>query len=238
MLNSNGPVFREEGRRRICARYMPKLENQTMLVTALRAFTGKLPPGYADEREFFLTSLENMAEYLAGLQSETLKEACDSFLRKLDAGRVTLTTVGEFKARVDTLVSVADFRAVSAGMAGSREFIRQRLAALRFVSIFAEGKKAAGRDPEAERRIKETYARLNFDKLARRVEEEPNDFAANAALAQARGEVADYCCLYRIPLTNADTLTPFSLTCVDAALAASHRLYKSIRQATGQERAG
>ena len=55
-----------------------------------------------------------------------------------------------------------------------------------------------------------------------------------SALAKARTEVADYCCLYRIPLTNADTLTPFSLACVDAALAAGYRLFINIRQATGR----
>lgn len=205
-----------------------------MLVTALKAFTGRLPPGYASEKEFFLTSLQNLEEYLDSLQKETLSELCDSFLRKLDGGRVTLPVIDEFKGRVDTLISAADFRAVSAGMAGSKEFIRQRLVALKPVSFISEEKKTSGRDPEADRHIRETYSRLNFDRLAKEVQAASHDFSANAALAKAREEVAEYCCLYRIPLTNADTLTPFSMACVDAALAAGYRLFVNIRHATGR----
>lgn len=213
---------------------MAKIESQAMLVTALKAFTGALPPGYCDEKEFFLTSLQNMTEYLADLQKETLKDLCGSFMRKLDAGKVTMETISAFKADADRLISAADFRSVSAGMAGSNDFVKKRLSALASLSMIGEEKKPSGRDQDAERRITETYSRLGFSDLAKQVEASPNDFTANSALAKAREEVAAYCCLYRVPMGAADTLTPFSLSCVDAALAASYRLYKAIRQATGR----
>lgn len=213
---------------------MTKLENQAMLVTALKAFTGKLPPGYADEIEFFLTSLKNMEEYLVNLQSETLKEACDSFIRKLDAGKVTLQTIDDFKAVVDKLISTADFRLIIGSMAGSKETIKQRMQALKPISIIGEGRKVSGADPETERHINGAYNRLNFEALAGRVKAAPDDFPANYALAKARAEVAEYCCLYRVQLTPADTLTPFSMSCVDAALAASYRLFNKVRRASGR----
>ncbi|HNW44119.1 MAG TPA: hypothetical protein PKI19_06420 [Elusimicrobiales bacterium] len=213
---------------------MSKTENQTRLVTALKAFTGKLPPGYADEKEFFLTSLQNMAEYLAVLQSETLREVCAGFTRKLETGRLTPAAVDEFKAAIDRLVSAAEFKTVSAAMAGSKDFIKRKLSELKPLSIIGEEEKTAGRDPEAERQIRETYSRLNFKKLAGQVEAAGGDYSANTALAGARREVAEYCCLYRVQMDPAETLTPFSLACVDAALAASRRLYKNVRQASGR----
>jgi hypothetical protein len=215
---------------------MPKLEHQVRLVSALRAFTGKRPPFYASEKEFFLISLRDMGEYLGDLQRETLKETCAGFLRKLDAGKVTPETIDGFKAALDRLISDADFKAVCGGMAGSREFVRARLTGLKPLSLLGEVKKtgAAG-DPDAERRVAGAYARLNFAGLVKKVEAVPNDFAANAALAKAREEVADYCGVYRVQLHEGDTLTPFSMSCVDAALAASYRLFKNVCRASGRE---
>ena len=213
---------------------MPKLQNQIMLVNALRTFTGELPPFYSNEKEFFLTSFNNMAEYLADLQQETLKELCDSFVRKLEAGKVTLATIDEFKAGLDRLVSNADFKTVCASMAGSKDFIKKRLSELRPVSMVNEEKKFAGRDPEAERRIKEAYSRLSFAAMLKQVQAAPDDLTVNTVLTKAREEVSGYCCLYRVPLDAGDTLTPFSLSCVDAALAASYRLFIDLRQAANR----
>lgn len=205
-----------------------------MLVAALRTFTGEPPGGYTSEKDFFLTSFHNMAEYLADLQRETLAELCAAFIQKLKAGKTAPGAVEEFRSGLDRLISETDFKRVNAAMAGSNAFIEQRLAALEPFSIIKEEKKTAGRDPEAERHIKGAYSRLHFDALVKRVEAHPHDQAADAALASARREVAEYCCLYRIPLEETATLTPFSLSCVDAALAASYRLYKNLASASGR----
>lgn len=208
---------------------MAKLENQARLVTALKAFMGERPSFYANETEFFLVSLRGLEEYLAELQKETLEEACANFLLKLDGGKVTPAVLGEFKAVIDRLVTPADFNTVSAGMAGSRELVRGRLSALKPVSLIAEAKKAGVRDPEALRNINGAYSRLGFDALAKKVAAAPCEASANAALSQAREEVADYCSLYRIQINASETLTPFSLSWVNAALAACFILYRAIR---------
>ena len=213
---------------------MTKIENQARLVIALKAFTGKLPASYVNETEFFLVSLQDMAEYLADLQKEALKASCDKFIRKLDAGTVTSKTIDELKAVLGRLISGADLNIISASMVGSKDLIKQRLSALNPVSLVSEWKKTPRGDPEAERQINGTYARLHFAALAARVKAAPNEAAANAALARAREEVAEYCCLYCIP-TNADaTFKPVSLACVDAALAACYDLFKNIRKALGR----
>lgn len=213
---------------------MAKMQNQLRLVTALRTFTGEPPKGYYSEKEFFLTSLLNMAEYLADLQKETLTELCAAFVQKLKAGKATPGAAEDFRSGLDKLISAADFKRVSSAMIGSNAFVEQRLSGLEPFSIMNEEKKAAGRDPEAERHITGAYSRLHFDALVKHVEAAPDDQSTDAALASARREVADYCCLYRIPVEETATLTPFSLSCVDAALAASYRLYKDINRASGR----
>lgn len=205
-----------------------------MLVAGLRNFTGKMPHAYAGEQEFFLTSLNNMAKHLYDLQKGTLREMCDGFIHKLDAGKVTLETIKAFKAGLDSLISAENFRIVCAGMAGSKELIKRRLEALKPVSRIDEGNKAAGGDPDAVRHITETYGRLHFDALARQMKAAPDEPSVNIVLAKAREEVAEYCCLYRVPLNEQETMSPYSLSCVDAALAASFRLFNNIYQPSGQ----
>lgn len=199
-----------------------------MLIAGLRNFTGKLPPAYAGEQEFFLTSLNNMAKHMYDLQKGTLEGACAGFILSVDSGKFTMRTINEFKSRIDTLVSAADFRMVSGCMIGGKDLIKKRLSALKPVSMIDEGNKTEGADPEALRHIDETYARLNFAALEKKMKDLPGEDSVNAALAAAREEVGRYCRLYRVPLNEEETMAPFSLACVDAALAASFRLFNKI----------
>lgn len=199
-----------------------------MLIAGLRNFTGKMPPAYAGEQEFFLTSLNNMAEHIYDLQKGTLEGVCGSFILEINSGKFTMETIDKFKARIDTLISASDFRTVSGCMIGGKDIIKKRLSALKPVSMVDEGNKGKGGDPDAVRHIAETYARLNFEALEKRMKDHPDEESVNAALAGAREEVANYCRLYRVPLNEEETMAPFSLACVDAALAASFRLFNKI----------
>lgn len=210
-------------------------EDQIMLSESLRAFTGALPPGYASEKEFFITSLMNMEEHLAGLQRETLAGTCAAFLRRLEAGRAGHKEIEDFKASVDHLISNEDFRLVSAAMAGSAGFIKQRLAGLKPVSLLAALKRGrAGMPADALRRVDSAYARLDFPAMVRQVEARRSDLAADRALAGGRAAVGEYCAVYRIQLSGEATLTPFSMALVDSALAAALQLYKDVCRASGR----
>lgn len=202
-----------------------------MLIVRLREFTGRVPAVYANQTEFIITSLQSMSEHLIDLKRETLKEACEGFNRKLDRGTVTDAMIAEFKDRLDKLISGRDFRMVCASMVGSKELVRKRLSTLGPVSLFEEERKTSGRDTEADRRVREAYARLNFAPLVRQVNAAPDERTVDAALVKARAEVAEYCCLYHIPLNEDDTFTPFSLLCVDAVIAACYRILSNIRKA-------
>lgn len=75
---------------------MAKVETQSRLIVAVKAFTGAMPSSYANEAEFFLVSLQDVEEYLADLQNETLRVAREGFIRKLDAGKHTPKDIEAF----------------------------------------------------------------------------------------------------------------------------------------------
>ncbi len=212
---------------------MAKLEHQVLLITRLKEFTGRVPAAYANQKEFFINCLHSMSEHLVDLKRETLREACEDFSRKLDSGTVTDNTSAEFRGTLEKLVPAGDFTIACASMIAGKELLRKRLAALTPLSLVEEEKKAAGRDAEADRQIRETYARLNFAPLVAELAAGPDARAVDGVLEQARAEVAEYCCLYRIPLDEAGTLTPYSLACIDAVLAACHRILANLRKTPG-----
>lgn len=213
---------------------MAKVETQSRLIVALKSFAGKMPPSYTNETEFFLVSLQDMEEYLADLQKETLRVSRESFIRKLDAGKADAKAIEDFEAALAKVVSPSDLRTVRSGLAGSKELIKERLSRLQPISLVNEWKKGAGRDPEAEKLINAAYARMQFPVLLKLVQADPTDLSANAALLKARAKVSEYCTTYCIPSNAAATFKPISLSCVDAALSACHGLYKDIRKALGR----
>ena len=212
---------------------MAKIEHQCLLINGLKTFTGSVPTAYANQKEFVFTSLQSMSENLIDLKKETLTEACERFGKKLDEGKVTDITIVEFKALLEKLVPDRDFKRVCASMIGSKELIKSRLSALEPISLIDEERKNEGRDAEVDRHIKDAYARLNFDILVKELVASPFEKTIDVVLTKARAEVADYCCLYHIPLNEDDTLTPFSLLRVDAVIAATYRLLSNARKAMG-----
>lgn len=206
---------------------MPAYENRNVLAAALSAFTGPLPPGYAGEREFYLTALLGMGGCLCDLQRDALKDVCDRFLALVAAGKAAPRAVEAFRSELDLLVSASDFQLASSGLAGSWEFLRQRLWRLRPVSLFAQAREGElGFD--AARKIKAAGDRMNFPRLAAQAAAGTGPRAADSALACARRAVGEYCAAYRVSVSPEATLTPFSLHCVDAALAASYQFYRDL----------
>jgi len=212
---------------------MSRMEHQVRFIATLREFTGKVPAVYASQKEFFINSLRSMSEHLFELKRETLMETCGNFAAKLDKGAVAGQAVVEFREQLEKLVSDGDFALISGSLIGGKELVKKRLSALAPLSLIDEEKKGEGRSPEAERHIKGAYERLNFPFLIREFGASPGDRALDAALVKAREEVAEYCCLYQIPLDKNDTFSPFSLLRVDAVLAACCRILSDIGKSHG-----
>jgi hypothetical protein len=212
---------------------MAKMDHQFKLISELKQFTGSVSPVYTNQREFFFISLQNISENLIDLKKETLKEACESFGKRLDEGKVTDITIVEFKGLLDKLVSSADLTRICNSIAGSKELIKSRLSTLEPISLIEEERKTKGRDADADRHIGQAYKNLKFDSLIKELKASPYERTTETILEKARAEVKEYCCLYGVPLKEDETLTPLSLEHVDAVIAASYRLISDIRKAMG-----
>lgn len=205
-------------------------ETQIKLVASLKELAGAVNSSYASQKEFLIVTLNDMAGYLAELKSEQLASAVGRFLARLARGPVAQADITELKVALDKLVASRDFDFVCAGLAGSNDLLRDRLARLQPLTMAAEERRgAAGRDPAAERLVAEAYRHLQFEALEREAARFKDEAAENRVLARLRERVAEYCAVYRLPLSPADTLTPFSLSRIDAVTAACYRLLSRLR---------
>jgi len=209
--------------------YNTKFMLQFGLIARLRELAGTVFEGYLNQKEFFIATLQNLSENLMDLKRETLREECGRFLARVDEGGVTEEAIVEFKSHLDKLVSARDFAGISAGIAGSKELIKARISALQPLSIAEEVRKKGDRDKTAERLVAEAYTRLKFQALETQLAAGVSDPALDKLFTQARANVADYCCMYHVPLREDDTLTTFSLSRIDAVVGACFQLIASVR---------
>lgn len=202
-----------------------------MLAARLRDLAGKELFGCANQADYLITALRDIADNVLEIKKAALAGACARFSEKL-AGRLAEEEITAFKDILDKLVSAEAFLYIEAGLAGSPRLLRERLAGLKPLSLALEESRGALKDPAGERLVAEAYRRLGFDKLEAGYLQTVNGLARERALAAARGNVADYCCVYRVPVSKEDTLTPFSLSRVDAVAAACYRLLRRLRGIT------
>jgi hypothetical protein len=207
-----------------------KYEHQVQLISSLRELAGDVSAGYASQMEFFIITLQNMAEHLMDLKREMLKESCAAFTAELDKPSLTDEAVVEFRSSLDKLVSGKDFSFIDAGITGSRQLIKSRISMLRPMSVVDEERKGKDRDRAADQLVSTAYKRLQFEALERDLVKNLDDASVDKALARARERVADYCCLYQVPMREDDTLTPFSLSRIDSVVGSCFRLMIRIRE--------
>jgi hypothetical protein len=207
-----------------------KLEIQRRLIMALRDFAGSVCSGFVNQKEFFIFSLESISEKLTELKQESLNDLAAGYAARRAAGPLSDAEVVDFKDKLDKLVSARDFDHICAALAGSKELMAERLAAVRPQSMAAEEKRGLSgvRDANAYRLITEAYKHLCFWELEEDARNS-DDATVDRILCRARAAVADYCSLYKVPLDPADTITAFSMLRVDAVTAACFRLLAKIR---------
>jgi hypothetical protein len=208
-----------------------KHQIQRRLIVALKDFAGSVCSGFANQKEFFIFSLENISANLMELKTESLKDLAAEFAAKRERGPVSDEELAEFKDSLDKLVSARDFDFICAALPGSLALLKERLVSARPLSMAAEEKKglSGARDASAYRLITDTYKHLRFWELEEQAAKRCDDIAVEHILTRARADVAEYCSLYKVPLNPADTLTNFSMARIDAVAAACFRLLANIR---------
>lgn len=207
-----------------------KYESQVRLISGLKELAGSVNGVYSSQKEFFIVTLNEMTADLAGLKKANLEETAGAFMCKLSRGPVSQADIMTLKEALDKLVSAKDFDFICAGLAGSAGLIRERLSRLQPLCIAAEERRGAlPRDPAADRLVSEAYKHMFFEALEKEAARFRDDISENRVLAKARERVADYCVLYRLPMSPADTLPPFSLSRIDAVVGACYRLLARMR---------
>lgn len=205
---------------------------QVRLIASLKEFAGPVPAGFAGQKEFFIVTLQRLAANLVDFKYETLRNLSAGLLEKLRRGPLSDKDLDSFKDGLDKLVSGRDFQLAVTGLAGSREFVAERLSRLEPLSIAAEEKKRPGepRDFTADRLVGEAYTRLRFEALE---EECKKGRPLEKVLETARARVTEYCVLYKLPISAENTMPPFSLSRIDAVTGACFRLLGALNKAEG-----
>jgi len=62
---------------------MTKMEHQFLLISGLQTFTGKVPAAYANQKEFFFTSLQNVSENIIGKELGLTHKKAKKYLSKI-----------------------------------------------------------------------------------------------------------------------------------------------------------
>ncbi|MDA8130100.1 MAG: hypothetical protein M0011_01215 [Elusimicrobia bacterium] len=199
-----------------------RFDCQVRLIAGLREFSSPVPAVFAGQKEFFLVTLNRVASDLKEFKLESFRALSEWVLGRRRRGPLEERDITAFKETADKLLSARDYQFVCAALPGSAEFLAARLAEAAPVSIAEEERKKEGepRDPAADRLVGDAYRRLGFDRLQQLAGRQPE----GVLLQHARELVAEYCAVYRLPLSADDTLPPFSLTRIDAVAGACFRL--------------
>ena len=167
------------------------------------------------------------------LKDLTYSDACKAFLKSLKDRAATESSKGDF---LELLVKfmprglVSDVRADL--LLGDMGSLAKRLEDAKPISLLAEERKKIDRDDTIDKDITLIYNNLHFDDCMKEYlhSKDKSMVAVDAVLLKARQNVAEYCCVLRIPISDDDTLSPFMLSRVEALVAANERLIEQIRE--------
>lgn len=189
----------------------------------------------SDPWEFMRSKLQQTEEPLAAMKRELLDRTRSQLLGELSAGPLTGERYSDFRVLFERLVSRGQFVDVALHLAPSPppslELLRPALSSLKVHTSFDEERlPAPERDPAREKLVAELRSRLGLDALEavmKRKKKNPRRRAA--VLRRLRKNVAEYCAVVRIPVTAADTFTPFMLPRIESLIAACARFLNSYR---------
>jgi hypothetical protein len=180
--------------------------------------------------------LSQTEEPLVALKAQLLAATKKHLLAEMRAGPVTDDRFADFKTLLERLLSRGDFvdLAIHLNAAAGKDalkWIEPIIGPMKATNLFAEEKlPAEQRNPSWEKLIKELGDRIYLDTLAKTLTRKPRTaFRKRMVLRKLRASVAEYCTVMHIPLSAADTFTPFMLPRVEALIAANMRFLNKYR---------
>ena len=189
----------------------------------------------ADPWEFMLRKLQETEEPLTAFKSELLQKTRVRLEAELAAGGLSAERGSDYRMILERLLGTGDFADAAIhlfpGAPNQAESLRRVLAQVRPVTLFSEERKtAAQRSPSWDRLVGELSRRLDLDLLGTVLVRKPPTAQRKAmVLRRVRRNVAEYCCVVRIPTDPQDTITPFMLPRIEALIAANLRFLLKYR---------
>jgi hypothetical protein len=189
----------------------------------------------ADPWDFMLRKLQEIEEPLAAFKDNLLQRTSQRLLAELAAGGLDAERCSDYRLIFERLLSAGDFADaaihLSPGAPNQTESLRRVLGQVRPSTLFIEERKTGERrSPSWDNLVGGLYRRLDLDRLGTIMVRKPSTPPRKAmVLRRVRRNVAEYCCVVRIPTDPRDTFTPFMLPRIEAVIAANLRFLLKYR---------
>lgn len=199
------------------------------------SFRTRMSYHVSDPWAFMREKLMQTEEPLVAMKRELLDRTRQHLLTELASGAMTPERYSDYRVLFERLVSRGQFADVAIHLTHepppSRALLEPALAALKTHCLFDEERApAAERDPAWEKLVAELRGRLGLDLLDKLMTRRaPTPRSRSGVLRRLRRSVAEYCTVVRIPVSAADTFTPFMLPRIEALIAASLRFLTTHR---------
>lgn len=190
-------------------------------------------PQTADAWAYLREKLSEIEENLGQLKQEQLLWRCDRFLESLKNGDLREDALTDFKTILDSYLAPGDYADIAIHLDAKDlqdpqrlPWLTQIMGSIQASSLFQESRKPQDqRSSRAEKLLKQMDERLGLDLCRKILARKPkNERCRAVVLRRIRRNVAEYCSVIHFPTSPDDTLSPFLLPRIEAALAACRRL--------------
>jgi len=182
--------------------------------------------------------LREIEQPLSNLKQELLTDAVRNFFATLNKEQANENTLADFMQLLDNYLSRSDFAdaAFHLDWQGLQDLDRRKNAwefiqPLRAHDMLNEEEKPPERRGKTwERIVTDIYKRLGYDVMELCHAHKPlTARRLRFFLRRARFQSADFCAVFRFPINEGDTFTPFILPRVEGLIAANRRLLQRLR---------
>ena len=218
------------------------MRNQRIFIARLKDYYeyNQIAASYnQDQASFMKYKLEEMVEPMEELKKGVLSEATPKYLKALEKGKATEKIDNDFKDLLYTLIPYKDFLDIQAvyvmherGSENHINDLKSKLSDIKIRSLIEEEKRGE-LDKSAQDLILGTYKRLGLDNLEEEYSANTTDETLNKILAKTRGNVKEYCVVFKVPDKESGIMSPFMLTRAEAAIAANARFFKRLEKVKG-----
>jgi hypothetical protein len=189
----------------------------------------------ADPWDFMLRKLQETEEPLTAFKSTLFEKTRKRLLDEIAAGGLSAARCSDYRQILEGILCAGDFADAAIHLSpdapNQAESLRRVLAQVRPSTLFSEERKTAEqRSPSWDRLVGDLHRRLDLDRLSTIMVRKPPTAQRKAmVLRRVRRNVAEYCCVVRIPTDPQETFTPFMLPRIEAVIAANLRFLLKYR---------